>query len=308
MIVLVAATLAAAGTRLGKATRAVADNPALAAVVRHQRRAGHPRGVDRRRRARRAVRRRCSASPRASTTRSASRSCCWSSPPCVLGGLGTIWGAIVGAFVVGLFIEVSTLFVPGGAEVRRRAGRAHHRPAGPAAGHPGPTPSGSAEGGTPWTRNRSSASRSSRRLGPDRGRLRLAAIGLNVHFGYTGLLNFGQAGFMAVAGYGMASIVATWGLPFWLGLVVGLAARGRAGPAARYPDAAAAGRLPRDRDDRGGRDHPADDRLGQPARSTSAAQDGLSGFIDAVPRPQPLHAALRHPGRRQRGGPTTSGC
>ena len=46
----------------------------------------------------------------------------------------------------------------------------------------------------------------------------LAAIGLNVHFGYTGLLNFGQAGFMAVAAYGMASIVATWGLPFWLGL------------------------------------------------------------------------------------------
>ena len=27
----------------------------------------------------------------------------------------------------------------------------------------------------------------------------LAAIGLNVHFGYTGLLNFGQAGFMTVA-------------------------------------------------------------------------------------------------------------
>ena len=50
----------------------------------------------------------------------------------------------------------------------------------------------------------------------------LAAIGLNVHFGYTGLLNFGQAGFMAVAAYGMASIVATWDLPFWLGLVVGL--------------------------------------------------------------------------------------
>ena len=45
----------------------------------------------------------------------------------------------------------------------------------------------------------------------------LAAIGLNVHFGYTGLLNFGQAGFMAVAAYGMASIVATWDLPFWLG-------------------------------------------------------------------------------------------
>ena len=30
----------------------------------------------------------------------------------VLGGLGTIWGAIVGAFIIGLFIEVSTLFIP----------------------------------------------------------------------------------------------------------------------------------------------------------------------------------------------------
>jgi branched-chain amino acid transport system permease protein len=29
----------------------------------------------------------------------------------VLGGLGTIWGAIVGAFVIGLFTELSTLFI-----------------------------------------------------------------------------------------------------------------------------------------------------------------------------------------------------
>src|ERR671919_6693 len=51
----------------------------------------------------------------------------------------------------------------------------------------------------------------------------LAAIGLNVHFGYTGLLNFGQAAFMAVAAYGMATIVTTFGLPFWLGVLVGFA-------------------------------------------------------------------------------------
>jgi ABC-type branched-subunit amino acid transport system permease subunit len=51
----------------------------------------------------------------------------------------------------------------------------------------------------------------------------LAAIGLNVHFGYTGLLNFGQAAFLAVAAYGLATIVVTFGLPFWLGIVVGFA-------------------------------------------------------------------------------------
>jgi ABC-type branched-subunit amino acid transport system permease subunit len=59
-------------------------------------------------------------------------------------------------------------------------------------------------------------------LGPVAAVYCLAAIGLNVHFGYTGLLNFGQAGFMAVAGYAVASFVATWGLSFWLGSLVGL--------------------------------------------------------------------------------------
>lgn len=50
----------------------------------------------------------------------------------------------------------------------------------------------------------------------------LAAIGLNVHFGYTGLLNFGQSGFLAVAAYGLAVTVATFDLPFWLGIIFGL--------------------------------------------------------------------------------------
>ena len=61
-------------------------------------------------------------------------------------------------------------------------------------------------------------------LGPVAAVYCLAAIGLNVHFGYTGLLNFGQAGFMAVAGYAVSSFVATWGLSFWLGCLVGLGA------------------------------------------------------------------------------------
>jgi neutral amino acid transport system permease protein len=52
----------------------------------------------------------------------------------------------------------------------------------------------------------------------------LAAIGLNVQFGYTGLLNFGQAAFLAVAGYGLAYTVVTLELPFWIGLIVGMGA------------------------------------------------------------------------------------
>ncbi len=52
----------------------------------------------------------------------------------------------------------------------------------------------------------------------------LAAIGLNMQFGYTGLLNFGQAAFLAAAGYGMAVMVTTFDLSFWWGLLVGLVA------------------------------------------------------------------------------------
>ncbi|GGT41910.1 branched-chain amino acid ABC transporter permease [Nonomuraea spiralis] len=52
----------------------------------------------------------------------------------------------------------------------------------------------------------------------------LAAIGINIQFGYTGLLNFGQAAFMGVAGYGLAVTVVVIGLPFWVGVVVGLVA------------------------------------------------------------------------------------
>ena len=52
----------------------------------------------------------------------------------------------------------------------------------------------------------------------------LAAIGLNVHFGYTGLLNFGQSAFLAMAAYGIGTTVATFDLPLWLGVIFGLLA------------------------------------------------------------------------------------
>lgn len=60
-------------------------------------------------------------------------------------------------------------------------------------------------------------------LSPEAAIYALAAIGLNVHFGYTGLLNFGQVGFMLVGAYGVAVTVATFGGPLWLGVIVGLA-------------------------------------------------------------------------------------
>jgi neutral amino acid transport system permease protein len=52
----------------------------------------------------------------------------------------------------------------------------------------------------------------------------LAAIGLNLHFGYTGLLNFGQVAFMAVGAYGVGITTATLGHPLWVGIIVGLLA------------------------------------------------------------------------------------
>jgi branched-chain amino acid transport system permease protein len=50
----------------------------------------------------------------------------------------------------------------------------------------------------------------------------LAAVGLNLHFGYTGLLNFGQAGFIAIGAYGAAIAVEFYQWSLWAGLASGL--------------------------------------------------------------------------------------
>lgn len=57
----------------------------------------------------------------------------------------------------------------------------------------------------------------------------LGAQGLNIHYGYTGLLNFGQAGFMACGAYGVAVVSASeqaggYGLPLWMGVLTGFGA------------------------------------------------------------------------------------
>src|SRR5690606_27796058 len=63
-------------------------------------------------------------------------------------------------------------------------------------------------------------------IGPSAIFYALLAIGLNLHFGYTGLLNFGQIGFALLGGYGVGVMTVTYQQPLWVGVLVGLAAAG----------------------------------------------------------------------------------
>jgi neutral amino acid transport system permease protein len=60
-------------------------------------------------------------------------------------------------------------------------------------------------------------------IGPIAAAYALAAIGLNLQFGYTGLLNFGHVAFLMVGAYGTA-ITVDQGGSLWLGLLIGTAA------------------------------------------------------------------------------------
>jgi len=51
----------------------------------------------------------------------------------------------------------------------------------------------------------------------------LAAVGLNIQFGYAGLLNFGAVASGLVGAYG-AAISVSQGLPLWVGVLIGIAA------------------------------------------------------------------------------------
>ena len=59
-------------------------------------------------------------------------------------------------------------------------------------------------------------------LSPTTAAFVLAAIGLNIHFGYTGLMNMGQAGFMLVGAYGFGVSVSFFGLGFWPAILVAM--------------------------------------------------------------------------------------
>ncbi|MGH2377170.1 MAG: branched-chain amino acid ABC transporter permease [Candidatus Limnocylindria bacterium] len=50
------------------------------------------------------------------------------------------------------------------------------------------------------------------------------ALGLQLQFGFTGLLNFGHAAFMAIGAYTMAILVVKVDMPLWLAMIVAIAA------------------------------------------------------------------------------------
>ena len=61
-------------------------------------------------------------------------------------------------------------------------------------------------------------------ISPTTAAYALAALGLALHFGFTGLLNFGQAGFMAIGAYGFAIATLTFEFPVWGAFLTGVGA------------------------------------------------------------------------------------
>ena len=79
---------------------------------------------------------------------------------------------------------------------------------------------------TDWTPSSPSSSHGpASSVAPTTAAFAIAAIGLNIHFGLTGLLNMGQAGFMLLGAYGFAISIRN-GLP--LPVAVALRLRGGA--------------------------------------------------------------------------------
>ena len=59
-------------------------------------------------------------------------------------------------------------------------------------------------------------------FGPQAVVFAIAAIGLNIHFGYAGLLNFGQVGFMLIGAYGLAFGISYLELPVFFAILLGI--------------------------------------------------------------------------------------
>ena len=164
----------------------------------------------------------------------------------VLGGIGSAYGALAGGLLLGIAMELSTWspFLGGVDPVYKPvvafvvlAARADGAAAG--ALRPGEGRVSALASGDFWAF-----------VGVVAGIYTILALGLQLQFGFTGLLNFGQVAFMAIGAYTMAILVVKEGWSTWLAAPLAVVAAARRRRAARAAVAAAAGRLLRDRDDR----------------------------------------------------------
>ena len=162
----------------------------------------------------------------------------------------------------------------------------HPHPARPTAGHPRAIRAGRVGSAHGLGRHHPEHARAA--VGREAIVYALAAIGLNIHFGYTGLLNFGQVGFMAVGAYGVASPSSSCGLPLWVGVLMGIGGSVVLALLLGLPDPAAAGRLPGHRHHRRRRDHPAAVRRAPTLRDFTGGSDGLTGFAGAFYDTEPV--------------------
>lgn len=117
-----------------------------------------------------------------------------------LGGLGTANGALIGSLVIGIVADMSSLVIPNDMRYASALANPHHRSAGAPAGHLRQA----AKGGLIHGHHDNHLQRGGRADRPTTAAYVLAAIGLNIHFGMTGLMNMGQAGFMLLGAYGFA--------------------------------------------------------------------------------------------------------
>ena len=235
-------------TKIGKAMRAVADNPDLAASSGIDVEPGHPGRLGRWA-ARSPPRRRAVALNDQVQCHMGFNLLLLMFAGITLGGLGTAYGALVGSSssacsssvdardpedmknVGALLLLIVILVIRPQGIFGSRTDRLR-----------------------PWTDLlNASRSRCESALGFQAIFFALPAIGLNIHFGYTGLLNFGQVAFMAVGAYGIAIVGGAAGAAASGSASSSVCCRGGARPPARHPDPATAGRLPRHRDDRGRR-------------------------------------------------------
>ena len=152
---------------------------------------------------------------------SASRCCSPIFAAVVLGGIGDAFGALAGGMVLGLVTEWSTMFIDPRWKLGGRLRRPDPRPDRPPAGdlRQGEGGLGHARASTriprcrsrsTGTRSRAACSGSTSASSP--GIYALLALGLQLNVGFTGITNFGQAGFMAIGGYTMAILTVDTGI------------------------------------------------------------------------------------------------